>query len=272
MAWFTRSSNLKTLAAALTLGLAVTLPTKVQAQLSSPSPSSNLPDRWEMRQPSTTGTSAFNNSSAFRAPRSPNPDAPRPENRAGGGTRGPGDSFGCSEDEGVPIALVPESLVGTTTAEYPTIYWYMPSTSAPAVQFVLRNAEGERVYEVQYSLSDSPEGAAEASGIRSITLPAFASLSPLEIGEVYSWEVALKCDPPDSSQDIVAEGKIQRVAVEPQTMRQLQQATDQDRLTFYADERLWYETLDTLMELRRDRPEDKDLAAAWDKLLTSVGL
>lgn len=266
MAWFTRSSNLKTLAVALTLGLAVTLPTKVQAQLSSRSPSSDLPDRWEMRQPSTSGTSAFDNTSAFRAPRSPN--APRPENRAGGGTRG-GDR--CSEDEGVPIALVPESLVGTTTAEYPTIYWYMPPTSAPAVQFVLRNASGDRVYEVQYSLADSVEGAA-ASGIMSITLPAFANLSPLEVGQVYNWELALKCDPPDSSQDIVVQGKIQRVAVEPEMTSQLQQATAQERLNFYAGERLWYDTLDTLIELRRDRPEDTDLAAAWDKLLTSVGL
>lgn len=266
MAWFTRSSNLKTLAVALTLGLAVTLPVRGQAQLSSRSPSSDLPDRWELRQTTTSSTPTLSNTSAFRPPRSP--DAPRPENRAGGGTRG-GDR--CSADEGIPIALVPESLVGTTTAEYPTIYWYMPSTSAPAVQFVLRDAGGDRVYEVQYSLSDSAEETA-ASGIMSITLPAFANLSPLEVGEVYSWELALKCDPPDSSQDIVVQGKIQRVAVEPETKRQLQQATPQERLTLYAGKRLWYDTLDTLIELRRDRPEDTDLAAAWDKLLTSVGL
>jgi hypothetical protein len=147
----------------------------------------------------------------------------------------------------------------------------MPPTSAPAVQFVLRDASGDRVYEVQYSLSDSAEEEA-ASGIMSITLPAFANLSPLEMGQEYSWELALKCDPPDSSQDIVVQGKIQRVAVEPDMVRQLQRATPQERLTLYAGERLWYDTLDTLMELKRDRPEDTDLAAAWDKLLTSVGL
>ncbi|MBD0346251.1 MAG: DUF928 domain-containing protein, partial [Coleofasciculus sp. Co-bin14] len=36
--------------------------------------------------------------------------------------------------------------------------------------------------------------------------------------------------------------------------------------------RLWYETLETLIELRRDRPNDPTLTDAWKTLLSSVGL
>jgi hypothetical protein len=103
MAWFKRSSRFTplVLAVALTLGLGVNVPAQVKAQSTPPSLGSVL-------------------GSAFRAPRT---DTPAPENREPGATRGP-----CVMTDKF-AALVPLGG-GNTTAEYPTIYWYMPQLIA----------------------------------------------------------------------------------------------------------------------------------------------
>jgi hypothetical protein len=50
------------------------------------------------------------------------------------------------------------------------------------------------------------------------------------------------------------------------------QATPSERVAIYAQAGLWYETVDSLLQLRRQYPNDKDLAEAWKTLLTTVGL
>ncbi|HBB36148.1 MAG TPA: hypothetical protein DDZ80_09720 [Cyanobacteria bacterium UBA8803] len=254
MAWFTRSSRLTILTAALTLGLAVNLPSQVQAQLRTASLGSQLPDRWE-----------------FTAPRGPNGESP--VNRDSGGTRSPNNKDCIPETQLNPsvLALAP-SGTGTTAAEYPTISWYMPATRASQVNFVLKDANQRQIYSATYTLAKSARGFTP-SGIMSLTLPAFTNLSPLKIGEDYHWEVALNCnDPTDSSDDIVVEGWIQRVAPNPTLASEIQRATPQKRVALYAKEQLWYETVKTLAELQRNSPEDPEVVEAWNKLLKSVGL
>jgi hypothetical protein len=279
MAWFTRSSRFTmlaiALAGALTLGLTINAPAGVQAQLRPNNAlGEKLPNQWEFSPPSAPRDSV-------------------PTNREGAATRsGPQQ---CIQGKKSLTALVPASGVGETAAEYPTFSWYMPQTSASAMEFVLRDAKGNDIYRSQYALAsfaayssesralsrlgrvnsasqDSRVGNVSASRIMSLTLPAFANLSPLEIGQEYSWTLVLICDPNERSKDIVAEGAIKRVQPNPTLSSRIQQATVEDRVALYADARLWYETLSTLVELRRDRPDNNDLKQAWNKLLTSVGL
>ena len=279
MVWFTRSSRFRllaiALAVALTLGLTVNAPVGVQAQLRPNNAlGEKLPSQWE-----------------FSPPRAPG--GLLPTNRDGAATRsGPQQ---CIQGNKSLTALVPPSGVGQTAAEYPTISWYMPQTSASAMEFVLRDAKGNDVYRSQYALanfagyssdsrllsrlgrvnsvSQQPRvGNVSASRIMSLSLPAFANLSPLEIGQEYSWTLALICDPNERSKDIIAEGAIKRVPPNSTLSSRIQQASVEDRVGLYADARLWYETLSSLVELRRDRPDNNDLTQAWNKLLTSVGL
>jgi hypothetical protein len=63
-----------------------------------------------------------------------------------------------------------------------------------------------------------------------------------------------------------------RVRPDPTLAQRIQQATPKDRVALYANAGLWYETVATLVELRRARPNDNELAQAWNKLLNSVGL
>jgi len=268
MAWFKRLSRFTILAlilaVILTLGLAVNVPVSVQAQLSPDLLSRKLPNQWE---------------NSFTPP--PSPGAPVPDNRVGGATR----SNNCIRGDGSLMALVPASGVGQTVAEYPTVFWYTPQTSAVQVEFVLRDANNQEVYSTEYALAKSGvgerssaqafgEGVSVASvpGIMRLPLPAFANFSPLEIGQDYYWDLALICNPIDRSGDIVVTGGIKRVQPDPTLALRVQQATPQERVALYADARLWYETLTALADLPRDRPNNNDLADVWNKLLKSVGL
>lgn len=268
MVWFTRLSRftlLAVLAVVLTLGLAVKVPAQVPALLGSISLSSKLEN-------------------AFRAPQGPG--APTPVNTEGGGSRGP-----CFEGTKNLLALLPASRMGETIAEYPTIFWYMPKISskdadakAPGIEFVLKVPDEQQdsdkpisiIYSAKYALAKSPEGVVGAPGIMSLSLTpsSFSSLSPLEIDKEYYWELTTSCDytDPDKSDEITVSGRIKRVEPDPTLARRIQQATPQERVALYAENKLWYETLTSLVELRRAKPDDQNLKDAWDKLLSSVGL
>ncbi|HEY9650261.1 MAG TPA: DUF928 domain-containing protein [Coleofasciculaceae cyanobacterium] len=242
MAWLVHPSRFITLALAMILGIAINAPVLVQAQLRS----SSLSDKLE---------------NAFRPPN----DLDTPGDTQGAATRG-----GC-KDEAQPILLVPGSG-GRTIAEHPTVFWYMPSTSASSLEFVLQDANNNVVYSTQYELAKSTQDNASGAGLMSLTIPASASVAPLKVGQKYRWELALICNALDRSEDIVVKGEIERVAPAPTLERRLQQATSQERIALYAENQLWYETVKALAELRRDRPDDVNLADAWNTLFTSVGL
>ena len=250
MAQFMRLSHLTIMTVALTLGLAVNLPLQVKAQPRTTSLRSQIPLQWE-----PPGTSS-----------------PTPVNRESGGTRGPDPQSRneCIQSEQKLVALVPASGTGTTISPYPTIYWYMPPTTASEVYFLLKDANGQQVYSVKYNLARSAEGKINTAGIMSLPLPALANLSPLKSGQTYEWSLILVCDPTDNSGNPVVEGNIQRVEPTPALAQRLQEATPQERLGLYATNRDWYETVRTLAELRRDFPNDPDVEQAWQKLLNSV--
>jgi hypothetical protein len=163
--------------------------------------------------------------------------------------------------------------MGETVADYPTFFWYMPETSAPEVEFVLKDENDKDVYKVTYALEKSAEGGKiSGPGLMGLTLPAFANLSPLEIGKEYKWQVVLICGSPYHDNDIVGEGLIKRVAPDPALALRIQQATPQERVALYRDAQLWHDAVSTLVELQRTRPDDANLAVTWDRLLSSAGL
>jgi len=249
MLWSKHLSRFTILAVALTLGLTTNLPAQVQAQLKPSSPSSKLPNQ---------------SKNSFRPPRTSTP-----VNTQGGATRGEG----CQKGEIVPDLLVPvASQMRETVADYPTFFWYMPKTSAQEVEFRLQDESGKVVYTAKYALAKSAEGVVGDPGLMSLTLPAFANLSPLEIGKEYQWHVTLVCEVLDRSRDVVTEGSIKRVAPDPALALRIQQATPQQRVALYKDAQLWYDAVSTLVELQRTRPDDANLPVTWDRLLSSAGL
>jgi hypothetical protein len=248
---------------ALTLGLAIKLPVKVQAQSEPPSLSSLIPEQWEV------------------VPETDSQDTSIPIVREGVGACG-----GCVVPRGTPATtLVPLSGIGKTVAEYPTLFWYIPKTTGWGIKLRLQDASNQEVYSTKYafthyteedSFGDEVEIATGTPGIFSLQLPGEATrpplLPPLEIGQQYRWILRIICNPLDPSGDIYIDGAIKRVQLNPIDERFLAQATPEEHLAFYTKERIWYETVDTLMQLRRERPDDQDVTDAWNKLLKSVEL
>lgn len=243
MLWIKNLSSIRTLAIALMLGLVTSV--SVQAQLPNPSsPSKNIPTNWNF-DPPPVGT---------------------PRDAQGGATRGP-----CVQEPNWDLkltALVREGTVGSTVSAYPSFYWYVPKSEAKKVQFVLMDDKDNKVYETEFAINGTPGGVAR------IDIPASASVSPLEVGKQYYWELTVKCNPDDydSSGNMTVDGWIKRIEPDPTLVSRLEQATPEERLNLYATNRYWYDTLDTLAELRRVRPNDTSLVTAWEKLLRSVDL
>ncbi len=230
----------------LMLGLLVNIPAQVQAQSSPPSLSREL-------------------NNAFQKPSFENQQVRCVQSLC----------TPCAEVDKPLIALVPSSG-GKTLAANPAILWYMPrivseNAPAPAVEFMLKDANNQKVYSAQYALAKSAGDVAGTPGIMRLTI---SSLYPLKIGQDYHWELTLRCDSQDSDRtdDLIVEGGLKRVEPDPNLASRVQQATPEERILLYAKAELWYETLTTLVELRRDRPNDKNLADAWKTLLNSVGL
>lgn len=253
MAWFTRSPHFTLLTLALTLGSVI--PVSAQPQSSSSSLSR-----------------VFEN--AFQPP-----NRGLPDNRQGGASRG-----GCfaKKEQGSVTALVPLAG-GETTAEYPTVFWYMPRMSdidaygkpgaapAPEMEFTLRDANDQKIYSAKYPLTKYTDGSVGAPGIMSLTL---ASPYALKVGQAYKWQLKVTCDAtsPDNSDNQTVEGDLKRVAQDPNLELRAQKASPEERIMLYTQANLWYDMLPNLVALRRDRPNDPTLTEAWNKLFTAVQL
>lgn len=256
MTWFKYSSRFTRLATilavALTLLLVFNVPAKVQAQLQADEITNKLPNTWDFTPPSVPGESL-------------------PDNRQGGASRG-NECIQSDGDEKI-TALVPVSG-GETIAESPTIFWYLPKSSASQIDLLLQVAQEQEVnvYSAKYTLPKSTDGFVEGSpGIMSLTLPTLNNASLLKTGQTYQWSLQLICSPLDPSKNPFIVGQIKRIKADPNLEFRIIQATPQERVGIYADSKLWYETLSALVELRRTL-SNSNVTNAWNKLFKSIGL
>jgi hypothetical protein len=220
---------------------AIASPAQVLAQSSLPALSRSIPARWTP----------------------PNPVG-APDKREGAATRS-----GCFEETENPItALEPASILVSTIAPYPTLFWYWPykpnASNSVSMKFELRDKAENVIYTQEIPVPSSP-------GIVSLDLSTLPKLSPLEIGNSYQWRLIPRCNRELLGVNSI-NGWVERSKSDPALVNKIQQATLEERVTLYANANLWYETLATLAELRRSNPNDPNLAEAWTKLLKSVDL
>lgn len=188
------------------------------------------------------------------------PDRGLPGRREGGGTRG-----GCLAQQPALTALMPNTNMGLTVAEYPSFFWYVPQNTAVAGEFVLLDQANAEVYKTTVPISNQP-------GVVSVSLPTDGSASALEVGKSYRWYFSLICDPLDRSADVFTSGWIERVEPSPSLSQQLATATPEEQPQIYAQADIWYDALAALVKLRQDQPQNPALISQWETLLASVGL
>ncbi|MEL7036707.1 MAG: DUF928 domain-containing protein [Cyanobacteria bacterium J06592_8] len=184
-----------------------------------------------------------------------------PGRREGAGTRG--------RCPGGLTALIPSSTLGRTASEKPTIYYYLPASLDKVwVKFELLDEQDQPLYETSFEMKEPK------SGIIGLNLSELEDAPALEADKTYHWFLTIRCepDPFDPSGNIVVDGWINRVALNSTQLEELDQAEPLERLKFYTKEALWYESVETLVQLRLSNPEESSFEERWVELLTSVGL
>ncbi|MGB3509606.1 MAG: DUF928 domain-containing protein [Microcoleaceae cyanobacterium] len=173
-----------------------------------------------------------------------------------------------------PIALIPETNIGLTLAEYPKFFVYFPASE------VLKDKCNYDVYRVEFGLLDKAGNILyftklklpDTSSIIKINLPDDGSIPPLAIGKKYQWYVSILLDPFDHSDDLFISGWIQRIEATPTLTQELQITKPNNHPKVYAEAGIWHETLDSLAILRQSDPNNSTFLIQWQDILKSVGL
>lgn len=196
------------------------------------------------------------------------PDRGLPGRREGGGTRGSATTT-CVVGDRSLLALIPETVFGTTVKAAPTLYWYVPEVNAAGLEFLLYDEEGNEVFSQVIPPADE-------AGIVGITVPLLGegegSDSRLALNENYHWFFSIICDEGDRSADVFAEGWVQRIPLSADLDAQLKTTPATEQAEVYASAGIWYDALDASTQVRCEAPDDAILRTQWANLLSTVGL
>lgn len=185
-----------------------------------------------------------------------------PDNGAPGDQTSPpsgvGTRPGCSETARL-ASFSPLTNWGETIDNNPTFLLYFSTTPA-AVAFTLKDEQtSEAIYQSLISIEDR-------SGIFKFQLP--DDVPELEVDRSYRWIFQVSCNSSASPQNegLAVNGVIIRRS-NPDLQTQIESASPQEKVELYAQNGLWFDTLNELLKLRCADPENPDLAKDWASLL-----
>lgn len=189
-------------------------------------------------------------------------EAGAPDNRRSAGTRS--DCISANNQIEELIALMPSNNnIGTTLSPSPAIFVYVPQTNNKKGEFIITEGN-ETVYNSTIELPSQ-------AGIIQLDIPRDSSVSGLKAGQDYKWTFTIVCNPQNRSEDEYVSGYVKRID-NSQLEAEIQQIPTDERLDFYAREGIWLETVNTIVQMRQNNPQDSALVADWQNLLESVGL
>ena len=150
------------------------------------------------------------------------------------------------------LALIPATNIGLTAIAHPTFWLYLPASLPDDIpfEFVLRDEQQEVVFRTVFELE-------KAAGIASFSLP--QNSPSLETGKKYQW--CFFCG------KISRHGWVERVAMKPEILAQLETASLRERVFLLAKHGLWYETLTELVALRGKLLSQLQAATLEERLL-----
>lgn len=181
-------------------------------------------------------------------------------------------SAGCTTEKDCLIGLVPNLVTGIapvplTISERPTIYLLIPQVDGN-VSFTLfeedsKLPKGRKIYKTTFYLKSK-------AGIIAFKIP--DHVQGLKIGKNYSWEFVREFASEDLS-NLQVIGSIRRVLPNQNLVNQLKEVSRPvDRAVLFAQEGIWYETVQTLAEALQDNPKQAEIASEWNELLKSAKL
>ena len=158
--------------------------------------------------------------------------------------------------------LAPEDI-GLTTKEQPSLYWYQ--SKAINTRFELTIVEKKAVTPVLEAKFE-----VTGDGIQRLRLSDYKV--NVALGVEYRWSVAMVVDAENRSKDVVASGVIKRVKPTEQLTQRLQGAPATEVPYIYADEGVWYDSLEALTTLIDTKPQDAKLHEIRAVYFMQVGL
>ncbi len=186
------------------------------------------------------------------------PGDPAPESTGGGASRIPEHCLPSAE---TVKPLLPQTQLGFTLAEHPTMYVYLPKIQTKQVFFSVQTETGEHHYQEVIAVP-------ETGGIVGLQLPKTAP--PLQENINYQWRITVICgemlqpDSPDYG------GWIRRI---PHSNGQtISTELSLDQVAQLAKEKVWYDAVSSLVQLQQKQPNNTTLIENWRELLSSVGL
>jgi hypothetical protein len=194
------------------------------------------------------------------------PNVTAPGNRQSATHRGPKCPEGLSVNP-----LIPENNIGLTLSESPTLFANV-SHALTQVKFNLFkeiDPNNEEIVSETNLKVDKP-------GIIAVTIPVAGERKSLEVGKRYRWSFSVACNPEDKSpgrsNHVSVMGFVERIEAQPTLKNDLANPDPMARLTAYATNGIWYDTVATLAQMRRKAPDDAKLTAEWTQLLQSQKL
>lgn len=176
-----------------------------------------------------------------------------------------GESRGSCPPTNIPLtALMPNTNLGKTVSDRPTFWFYVPYTSQQASkgEFVIQDEARNDIARIPLSLAKTP-------GFISFTVPETAA--HLKTDQWYRWYFKLYCQKNQSDSAVFVHGWVQRIALTPTLETQVKAATPREDAV-YAANKIWYDALAHLGNLRSLAPTDTTLKQDWDNLLKAKGV
>ena len=158
--------------------------------------------------------------------------------------------------------LAPED-VGWTTKAQPSLYWFQSKSVSNEFELTITQ-KGV----VKPLMEAKLVGVTE--GIQRLRLSDYDIT--LTEGVEYRWSVAMVVDDQHRSSDVVASGAIMRVKPSSALLARLKGAPASELPTIYAQEGIWYDSMEALSQLVATRPQDVKLRELRAIYLNQVGL
>jgi len=161
------------------------------------------------------------------------------------------------------VALMPENNLGVTAAASPSLFFYVPQSTAKSAELLILTEGGEL-------LATQEIPVAGTAGILNVTLdPAKATLQP---GQKYQWIFSLTCKPNEPDANPFVTGWIERAELDSNLAAVITAAPPVERLPLLAANQLWNDTLATLATLQRQNPSDPTTKQQWQDVLSTAGI
>jgi len=183
-----------------------------------------------------------------------------PSTRVGGGSRSAGFTL--------RVNVLAPSETGYTLQDKPTIYWFASDAIDSPVELTVTSTESLRA--ASKPLLEITLKPPLAKGVHALRLADHGvTLTP---GIEYQWFVAVVRNPAQRSNDVLAGGTIKRVAADAAVQSRLQQTSQAQWPTVYAEAGIWYDAIDQLSkQISADR-NNRQLREQRAALLEQVGL